>query len=286
MKLLLWLIYIIPSTGLSQSIQFRHYKKGEHFQYQLTTESFRNNQPDSKTISISHHSIVDDSGHLVEEIKWTSKKVVGKETVQLDSIAQKVLPYKISLMPGGQLKLPALTIPEMTGEITDLNTFYVAVSPALHVRKLDPGHLSFPDSVLKGNFADGKQIINGEDCIQVKQRLLIKDKKTTVVETSFLPPYYTGITPYIDTIGKQSFEAPNNFQMVRKGSGDKVNLIWGVERFIITTTLDNRTGMILRAEMINLLNLRMRYNSSPDFNTYDAEIPLIIKRVLYLELVK
>jgi hypothetical protein len=46
---------------------------------------------------------------------------------------------------------------------------------------------------------------------------------------------------------------PNNFQMVRKGSGDKVNLIWGVERFIITTTLDNRTGMILQAEMINLL---------------------------------
>ncbi|HET6995008.1 MAG TPA: hypothetical protein VFI06_08495 [Chitinophagaceae bacterium] len=286
MKILLWLIYIIPLTGLSQSIKFRQYKKGEHFQYQLTTESFRNNQPDSKTISISHHTIVDDSGRLAEEIKWISKKSVGKETAQLDSTAQKVPPYKISLQPGGRLKIPALTIPEMTGEITDLNTFYVAVSPALHIHKLDPGHLSFIDSVLKGNFADGKQIINGEDCIQVKQRLLIKDKKTTTVETSFLPPFYTGITPYIDTIGKQSFEVPNNFQMVRKGAGDKVNLLWGVEKFIITSTIDNRTGMILQAEMINLLNLRMRYNASADLSTYDGEIPLTIKRVLHLELLK
>jgi hypothetical protein len=53
MKLLLWLIYIIPSIGLSQSIQFRHYKKGEYFQCLLTTESLRDNQPDSKTIHFS-----------------------------------------------------------------------------------------------------------------------------------------------------------------------------------------------------------------------------------------
>jgi hypothetical protein len=160
------------------------------------------------------------------------------------------------------------------------------VSPALHVQKLDAAHLSFYDSVVRGNFTDGKQIINGEDCIQVKQRLLIKDKKTTIVETSFLPPGYTAIQPFIDTIGKQSFDVPNNFQMVRKGAGDKVNLLWGVERFVITSTIDNRTGMLLEAEMINVLNLRMRYNCSADLSTYDGEIPLTIKRVLRLELLK
>ena len=224
MKRLVWLLCVIPYMGFAQSIKFRQYKKGDHFRYRLTTETFRNNQPDSKTLSVSYHTIVEDSGSLTEEVKWINKKVFSsKDTLQLDSLAQKVPAYKISLLPGGQLKIPSLTIPEMTGEITDLHTFYVAVSPALHAQRLGTSLLSFSDSVLKGNFADGKQIIAGEDFIQVKQRLLTKEKNITIIETLFLPPRYAGITPYLDTIGKQSFDVPNNFQMIRKGAGDKVN---------------------------------------------------------------
>jgi len=287
MKRLLWLLCVIPYMGFAQSIKFRHYKKGDHFRYRLTTEAFRNDQPDTKTISISYHTVVDDSGQLAEEIRWIAKKVFStKDTLQLDSLAQKVQAYKISLLPGGQLKIPPLLVPEMTGEITDLNTFYVAVSPALHAQRLGPALLSFPDSVLKGNFTDGRQIIAGEDFIQAKQRLLIKEKNITIIETSFLPPSYAGITAFIDTIGKQSFDVPNNFQMIRRGAGDKVTLLWGVEQFIITSTLDNHSGIILKADMINLLNLRMRYNATADLKSYDAEIPLTIKRVLHLELLK
>ncbi|HLG40622.1 MAG TPA: hypothetical protein VI461_13180, partial [Chitinophagaceae bacterium] len=221
-----------------------------------------------------------------EEIKWINKTVYRKDTLHLDSIAQKVPPYRISLLRGGHLQLPPLTVPEMTGEITDLNTFYVAVSPALHIQRLGPNQLSFKDSVLKGNFADGREIIKGEDCIQVTQKLLIKDKGITVIETSFMPPYYTCITPFIDTIGKITFDSPCNFQMIRKGIGGKVSLLWGTEEFVIISTLDNRTGQLLKAEMVNLLNLRMRYNSAEDLKTYDAEIPLTIRRVLHLELIK
>jgi len=272
--------------GFAQSIKYRHYKKGEHFHYRLTTETFRNNLPDSKTISVSYHTIVEDSTSLVEEIKWISKKVYAKDTLQLDSIAQKVPPYKISLLPGGQWKIPPLSIPEMTGEITDLNTFYAAISPALHSQRLGPTLLSFSDTTVKGNFADGQQIIAGEDFINVKQRLLNKEKNITTIETSFFPPSFAGITPYIDTIGKQSFDVPNNFQMIRRGAGDKVNLLWGVEEFTITSTLDNHSGILLKADMINVLNLRMRYNSTADLKSYDAEIPVTIKRVLHLELIR
>jgi hypothetical protein len=74
--------------------------------------------------------------------------------------------------------------------------------------------------------------------------------------------------------------------MIRKGQGDQVNLLWGVEEFTITSTIDNRTGQLLKADMINLLSLHMRYNSTTDLKTYDAEIPLTIKRVLHLSLVK
>lgn len=286
MKPFLWLLCVIPYLGFAQSIKFRHYKKGEHFHYRLTTETFRNNQPDSKTISVSYHIIVEDSTGLSEEVTWISKKIYAKDTLQLDSLSQKVPPYKISLLPGGQLKIPPLSIPEMTGEITDLNTFYVAISPALHAQRLGPALLSFSDTTVRGNFADGQQIIAGEDFIQVKQRLLNKEKNITTIETSFLPSYYAGITPYIDTIGKQTFDVPNNFQMIRRGTGDKVNLLWGVEEFVITSTLDNRSGILLKADMINFLNLRMRYNSSTDLKSYDAEIPVTIKRVLHLELAR
>ena len=287
MRLLLWLACLIPGMGLSQTIKFRKYKKGHQFRYQLTTESFRNSQPDSKTISVSKHTVVEDSGYFAEEIKWLSKTVFSeKDTLHLDTLAQKIPAYKISLVPGRQLKIPPLTISEMTGELTDLNTFYVAISPALHIQQLGPNRLSFRDSILKGNFADDKQILAGEDCIQVTQKLLIKDKNTTLIKTSFEPPRYTGITPLLDTIGKQLFDMPNNFQMVRKGTGDKVNLLWGVEEFVITSTLDNNTGQILKADMINLLNLRMRYNCSRDLKTYEAEIPLTIKRVLQLVLLQ
>jgi hypothetical protein len=286
MKRLLCLLCIIPLLSYSQLIKSREYKKGNHFRYRLTTESFRNNQPDVKTVSISQHIIVEDSGRLAEEVKWIDKTVVEKDTLHLDSIAQKVPAYRISLLPGGNLQLPPLFIPEMTGEITDLNTFYVAISPALHIQRLGPNHLSLKDSLLKGNFADGREIIKGEDCIQVKQKLLVKEKEITMIETSFLPPYYTCITPFIDTIGKDMFEVPCNFQMVRKGAADKVNLLWGTEKFIITSTLNNRSGQLVKAEMINLLDLRMRFNSSDDLKTYDAEIPLTIKRILRLELLK
>jgi len=287
MKLLLWLACLIPGMGLSQSIKFRKYKKGQVFRYQLTTESFRNNQPDARSIAVSKHTVVEDSGSFAEEIKWESKTVYsGNDILRLDSLTQKIPLYKISLAPGGQLRIPPLTVPEMTGEITDLNTFYLAISPPLHSHLLGPNRLSFRDTILKGNFADGKQILSGEDCIQVTQKLVIRDKAITIIQTSFDPPAQMGIIPLVDTIGKQSFYWPNNFQMVRNAGGDKVNLIWGVEEFDITSTLDNSTGQLLKAEMINLLNLRMRYNCSQDLKTYEAEIPLQIRRVLHLILLK
>lgn len=278
---------LLPATVKSQIIKTRIYKKGDSFRYQLTTETFNNNQPQGKTVAISLHTIVADDSSLAEEVHWVSKSIyTKKDSLIIDSIARKVAPYRISLTPMGTLRIPPLIVPEMTGEITDLNTFYVAVSPNLHVQQLSKRHSSFKDSVLHGHFADSIQILYGEDVIEVTQKLLKQNWKISVIETSFKPPLVSGLNPLCDTIGKQTFLVPNNFQMIRKGQGDKVNLLWGVEEFIITSTIDNRTGQILQADMINQLNLRMRYNSTADLKAYDAEIPLAIKRVLHLSLMK
>jgi hypothetical protein len=72
--------------------------------------------------------------------------------------------------------------------------------------------------------------------------------------------------------------------MVGKGSGDKVNLP-GVERCSITA-IHVMYRQIRQAEMIDLLNVRMSYNSSAHISSYDAEIRLTIKRALHIELLK
>jgi len=74
--------------------------------------------------------------------------------------------------------------------------------------------------------------------------------------------------------------------MIQRGAGDKVNFFWGVELFIITSKLDNKTGAIVEATMENILILQMRYNASPDLKTYAMQMPVKIKRVLKLEMVK
>lgn len=272
-------------SNLIFSQHTRIYKESERYRYRLTTESFRNNQPDAKSIAVSQHTIIKDSGQWAEEIKWLSKITCTKtDTLFYDSLAQRVPSYLISLAAGNKVALPPLTIPEMTGEITDLNTFYVAVSPALHSQLLTRKLRFFTDSILHGNFADGKQILKGEDCIQVTQTLVKRNNRTIVIRTSFLPLGQRCIDPYTDTVGKQLFNTPNNFQMIRKSAGDRVNLFWGVEQFVITSTIERRTGLLLKADMVNLLELRMRVNATADLKNYDAEIPLTIRRELRLEL--
>jgi len=288
MRKLLMLICLAPLISFSQTIPYRQYKPGETYKYKLTTETYRSDKFTGSEVAVSEHKIVKDSGILAEEIRWLAKTSFNiKDTVIADKIAQQVKPYRISLSPKGAVLLPKLTIPEMVGNITDLNTFFVAVSPKLNIHKL-----SSKDSVYKnekpvqGNFGDSIRILYGTDCITVTQHLLSTTKKYSVVRTDFAPPAGFCLDPLLDTIAKKSFDQPNNFQMIQKGTAGKVNLFWGVESFTITSTIDNKTGQVIDALMTNILSLRMRYDSSPDLKSYAVEMPIAIKRVVKLELLK
>jgi hypothetical protein len=287
MKSILIFVCIFPFYSFGQIIKFRDYKKGETFKYKLTTEVYRNDKFASISISISKHTVVKNGSLFSEELSWLQKcSSTGKDTVHLDSIAKKIKPYTISLSPKGKVLLPKLTVPEMTGDITDLNTFYVAVAPALNAQKLTSNKPVFTNEKLRqGNFADSIEVLEGTDCLQVTQNLISTNKQYSVVETKFTSPSSFCLTPLADTIGRKSFEQYNNIQFVRKGEGDKVNLFWGVESFTIISKVNNANGQIIEASMINSLTLRMRYNSSRDLKTYAVEMPITIKRILKLELV-
>jgi hypothetical protein len=285
--ILLLITILFPAIAFSQ-IPTRKYKAGEAYKYKLTTDVWRNDKYSGKTVSIAEHHVINDKASLAEEIKWVSKVLYNeKDSSRLDSIAQRVTPYRISLLPGGLVLLPKLTIPDMVGEITDLNTFFVAVAPALNAQKLSAKNPVFKNTELRrGNFADSVFILYGTDCIQVSQHLIAANKKFTTIRTDFTPPASFCITPLLDTVAKKMYDQPNNFQMIQKGAGDKVNFFWGVETFSITSKIDNKTGAIIEAGMENTLNLQMRYNSSKDLKSYAVQIPVKIKRILKLELVK
>jgi hypothetical protein len=72
--------------------------------------------------------------------------------------------------------------------------------------------------------------------------------------------------------------------MVMKSTPTQVHLFWGVEQFTITSQIDRLTGQLLQATMVNELTLRMRYNSSLNLESYQAELPVTIRRVLHLEI--
>jgi hypothetical protein len=288
MRKLTLILFVLPIFSFSQTVSYRQYKAGETVKYQLTSEAYRNGKLAGKTISISQHTVVADSGFLSEEIRWVNKVSVDSgDSTLLDTLARQVAPYKISLSPRGKVLLPKLTIAEMVGDITDLNTFFVAIAPALNAQKL-----SLKDSVFKndksrqGNFADGNRILKGTDCMEITQHLLSTNDHYSTIKTDFAPPKSFCLEPLADIVAKKSGDIPNNFQMIQKGTGDKVNLFWGMESFTITTKIDNKTGRIVEAAMVNLLTLTMRYNTTQDLKTYAMEMPISITRNIKLELIQ
>ena len=287
-SLIFLLLFLFPLVSDGQIVKFRDYKKGETFKYRLTTEVHRNEKFASKTVAISKHEVVKNTNYLSDQVSWLHKtSYTLKDTVNLDSVAQKVKPYRISLSPKGKVLLPKLDVAGMTGEITDLNTFYVALAPALNAQKLSSNTPEvINDELRKGNFADSIEVLYGTDCLQIKQKLIKTDKKFSTVETIFAPPSSLCLTPLIDTIGKKTFDQFNNIQFIRKSEGNKVNLFWGVETFTITSKIDNKNGQIVEASMTNILNLKMRYNATQDLKEYAVELPITIKRTLKLELLK
>lgn len=286
-KALLLFSILFPTIAFAQ-IATRKYKTGDTYKYRLTTEAWRNDKYAGKTISIAEHHVVTDGKSLAEEIKWVSKiNYNEKDTVRLDSIARQVAPYRISLSPHGHVLLPKLSVSEMVGEVTDLNTFFVAVAPSSNAHKVSAKDPVFKNAEPRqGNFADSIFILYGTDCIEVSQHFIAADKKFTTIRTDFTPPASFCLTPLLDTVAKKMYDRPNNFQMIQKGTADKVNFFWGVESFTITSNIDNKTGAITEASMENTLTLQMRYNVSKDLQSYAVQMPFTIKRKLKLELVK
>ena len=91
-------------------------------------------------------------------------------------------------------------------------------------------------------------------------KLEMLDGETATIESAFLSPEEACITMH-KTWMKESVRSgiPNNFQQVQK-AGERYNVMWGHEQFIITSQVDRESGIIRRATMDNTLTLKRKAN--------------------------
>lgn len=266
----------------------RRYKQGDSYRYRMTTDVTHNGKWQSTIIAICELKVGTDSANIpYDEVRWISKKVyTAKDTLDHTAGLANTSPYRISLHPNGKLDIPPIQDAGMTGEITDFNTFFVAISPKLGIGALHkPGDLFKKPEQVKGNFANGKDILKGEDCLAVTNTLLKQDKRYAFIKTDFQPPS-TACLDYYTSDMKQPVAADtiNNFQMVRYSSANKVNLFYGKEVFVINSTIDTKDGKLKEASMTNTLRLQLRLNCNTDYSECQNSFPFTIYRTIRLEL--
>jgi hypothetical protein len=273
------------SNSKAQGIK-KIFDEGNKKKYQLILEEWHNEKLNSLTKSICELTTVKDSGYYYEEVKWISKvQITQKDSLVQDSIAAKVKPYKIALEAGGKLEIPKIDMPEMTQPIQDFTTFFVAISPQLGIAHLNKvGDIyNVPDNI-KGNFANGSFILKGEDCFRVSLKFESLDSQVAIIGTSFEPPKEACLSYLLPEMDSSIIaNIRNNFQMVMP-SNDKLNIQYGVEEFRIESHLNNTTGLLEYATMINTLTLKLKINCNSNYQDCSFEMPFTIIRKLKVEL--
>jgi hypothetical protein len=259
----------------------RTYREGERLRYRIVQSETRNGAATVLTGETAHE-VVRDGASLAEQVRWT--RIGPPEAPDARSEeARAVPPYTLSLEAGGELESPRPAgAVDLLGMITDLQTFWVAVSPGLGVDRLaEPGDVHVRPELIVGDFADGEAILSGRDCTRATLTLLSRDAGAAVVETRFEPPEASCLDGAVPADGRP----PSNFRMVRK-VGDQFLDLEGHESFVVTSRLDADDGKIQSAEMVNRLALHGRICMDPAL-TQCAPMPEVRReRRVTLELVE
>ena len=289
--LLLSLLSItLPLFSLSQQLSLaRRYKPGETCRYRMTTDVSHNGKWQSSIVAVCELTVVTDSANIpYDEIKWISKKVyTARDTTEHTDEIRNTSPYRISLHKNGKLDLPPIQDAGMTGEITDFNTFFVAISPKLGINELHKARDTFfkPEPV-KGNFSNGKDILKGEDCLAVTNTLMKTDDAQAWIKTEFQAPAGSCLNYYSTEMQQPvAGDTINNFQMVRYAGPNKVNLFYGKEVFTIASTVDIKDGKLRAAAMNNTLRLNLKLNCNAGYTDCQNTFPFTIQRNVQLELI-
>ena len=272
----------------SPSLFPRKYTAGDRYRYQMTCEEWQNATWTTTTISVCELTVVTDSSGIPwDEVRWLSvRRLAPADTSDQSAIAQSLRPYRISLHPRGGVLLPPLNIPQMTEPITDFNTFFVAVAPVLgsaFLKKVGDKHTTpYP---LIGDFSNGKNILEGQDCLATTVELTGEYGEGYTLLTSFMPPVKSTLNYLIPAMNTPVVkDTMNNFQMVMPAGDDKFNLQYGREFFVVSSVMAKTDGRLLNAKMNNRITLKRLVNCDSTFKHCESELPYSEERILTLTL--
>jgi len=271
--------------GASASYRYaRVYRAGSQFDYTLATRVEHNGKPASTSVAFAHDLVVSKAGVPFDEVTFTQLKEcaeTGTSTCKvLDAYARQVPPFFLSLAADGSIAVPHVAAPQMTGSVTDLVTYWVAMSAKMGIANLHkPGdHLLVPTPI-SGNWANGASIPLGRDYLAVTEQLLDMTPDTVTFRSSFQPPPNPGLSmAHAWMRAPVAGATPNNFEQVIDQGNAGATVMWGHEAFTILTTVDRNSGVILRAQMENNLELRMRIGCTADATHCGPAMPFTIAR--------
>lgn len=269
----------------------RQYRVGSQLDYVLTTRVDHNGKPASNSVAVAHDDVVIRSGVPFDRVTFRHlKECKGSGTSMcksLDRSASEVAPIYLSLATGGTISMPKLKVPEMTGTVTDFVTYWVAMSAKMGIASLHkPGDHLLVRAPILGNWANAGSMPLGRDYLAVTEELVSLTPSIVTFRTSFRPPNQHGLTmahAWMQT--PVSGSTPNNFEQVVEQGKAGAMVMWGHEKFTITTTVGRSNGVILEARMENALDLQMRMGCTSDAGRCGPAMPFTIARHETLRLI-
>jgi len=266
----------------------RKYKAGETYRYKITMSEYHNGEFALTNIAVCELKVVDSAGVPYDEVHWVSKKTITpKDTTDQTTRALLVKPYRISLSGNGRIDLPKIDVAEMTEPIQDFNTFFVGISPQIqgieHLK--NSGDSTATKDPIIADFSNGTYILKGQDCLDIMMKLVKTTRAETMLFTLFAPPKQNKLTYLLPDMNTPVFSnTPNNFQMVAPAGKGLFMVNYGREYFYINTTIRKSDGKIVKADMFNQLNLKIKVNCNNEYKNCQIEIPFAEQRKLTLEL--
>jgi hypothetical protein len=280
---------IAQNTSLPENKLFgRKYKPGETYRYKLTMTEYHNGELQFTNVAICELKVIDSAGVPYDEVRWISKKVIKpKDTADQTQNAVLVKPYSISLSGKGRIDLPKIEVAEMTEPIQDFSTFFVAVSPFIQGsdQLKNKGDSASAAAPVIADFSNGTSILKGQDCVAITMKLANVTKTDAILYTSFLPPKQNKLIYLLNDMNTPVVgDTPNNFQMVAPAGKDLFMINYGREYLYINSTVRRSDGEIIKADMFNQLNLKIKVNCNSEYKNCQVEVPFAEQRKLTLEL--
>jgi hypothetical protein len=226
----------------------RVYQSGQALEYEMTGSN-RGWEYQFHAESVAKK---DSEGGWFEEITWSNLRSNAPMKMSADSEAFR---QKLSL--SGDPKY--LTVPDLSkvqpfliGPITDTLTFYADLFLAKKLKLANVGQNAYFESGKANSWANGVQVIVGEDAIDFDLTLVSANPKDHTAEflVKHVPPKQQRLKLQASWMETPVRTLPNNWVQVMKSGAGYVAQV-GMEMFEVHLIIDTRDGKIVEAKIHN-----------------------------------